>query len=471
MGTNHTLRAAVIAALALPLAAQAQDVSNEELLKRLEEQEQKILVLERKLEITDEAATAAKESTAVVSAGPKGFSLRSADSKNTLRLRGTLHLDGRYVEGEDQSLSIDTFQATRVRPTIEGTFGGIYDFKIMPDFGQGRTVIQDAYVAARFNPASVLTVGKFKSPVGLERLQSANDMKWVQRGFPTSLAPNRDIGLQLGGELGGGRFSYQAAFLNGSNDGGSSETFSDADVSDDKEYALRLFVNPFAESDSFAIRGLGIGIAGTYTDQTGNATQPLLPSFRTPGQSQFFRFRQFGTTAGSAAGTIADGERTRIAPQLYYYVGSLGLIGEFTEVEQEVSRVVDIGVRSATVDTYAWQFAASYFLTGEEASFRGFQPKSRFSLADNTWGAFEVVARAQALKVDENAFTGGSRSFADAATAASEAEAWGVGLNWYLNENVKWLLDYERTSFEGGAADGADRPDEDAVQLRLAVGF
>ncbi len=471
MGNKYTLRAAILAALALPFAAQAQEVSNEELLKRLEEQDQKILVLERKLEITDEAAASAKESTAVVSAGPRGFSLRSADGKNTLRLRGTVHLDGRYVEGEDPSLAIDTFQATRVRPTLEGTFASIYEFRIMPDFGQGRTVIQDAYLAARFNPASVLTVGKFKSPVGLERLQSANDMKWVQRGFPTSLAPNRDIGLQLGGELGGGRFSYQAAFLNGSNDGGSSETFADADVSDDKEYALRLFVNPFAESDSFAIRGLGIGLAGTFTDQTGNATQPLLPAFRTPGQSQFFRFRQFSTTVGAPAGTIADGERTRIAPQLFYYVGSLGLIGEFTEVEQDVSRVVATGVRSATVDTYAWQFAASYFLTGEEASFRGFQPKSRFSLADNTWGAFEVVARAQALKVDENAFTGGSRSFADAAAAASEAESWGVGLNWYLNENVKWLLDYERTSFEGGAAGGADRPDEDAVQLRLAVGF
>jgi phosphate-selective porin OprO/OprP len=471
MRNKHTLRAAIIAALALPLAAQAQEVSNEELLERIEEQEQKILVLERKLEITDEAAASAKESTAVVGAGPKGYSLRSADGKNQLRLRGTLHLDGRYVEGEDPTLSIDTFQATRVRPTLEGTFGGIYDFRIMPDFGQGRTVIQDAYVAARFNPASVLTVGKFKSPVGLERLQSANDMKWVQRGYPTSLAPNRDIGLQLGGDLAGGRLSYQAAFLNGSNDGSSSETFADADVSDDKEYALRLFAHPFAESDSFALRGLGIGIAGTMTDQTGNATQPLLPSFRTPGQSQFFRFRQFSTTVGAPAGTIADGERTRIAPQLYYYVGSLGLIGEFTEVEQEVSRVLATKVRSATVDTYAWQFAASYFLTGEEASFRGFQPKSRFSLADHTWGAFEVVARAQALKVDENAFTGGSRSFADPAAAASEAESWGVGLNWYLNENVKWLLDYERTSFEGGAVGGTDRPDEDAVQLRLAVGF
>ncbi len=81
-----------------------------------------------------------------------------------------------------------------------------------------------------------------------------------------------------------------------------------------------------------------------------------------------------------------------------------------------------------------------------------------------------MVARAQALKVDENAFTGGAQSFADPAAAASEVESWGIGLNWYLNENVKWLLDYERTSFEGGALTG-DREDEDAVQLRLAVGF
>ena len=28
----------------------------------------------------------------------------------------------------------DTFILRRVRPTIEGTFGGIYDFKFMPDF-------------------------------------------------------------------------------------------------------------------------------------------------------------------------------------------------------------------------------------------------------------------------------------------------------------------------------------------------
>jgi phosphate-selective porin OprO/OprP len=468
MGMNHTLCASVLAALALPLGAQAQEVSNEELQKRLEEQEQKIMVLERKLEINDEAAAAAKESTAVVAAGPKGFSLKSADGKNQLRLRGTLHLDYRNISGTDPGGAVDTFVATRVRPTIEGTFANIYDFKFMPDFGQGRTVIQDAYVNARFKPGAQLQLGKFKAPIGLERLQSANDMRWVQRGFPTSLVTNRDIGLQLAGDFAGGRFSYQAAYLNGSNDGGSSETFADADVNDDKEYVLRLFTQPFAESDSFAIRGLGFGIAGSWNDQVGSATQPLLPSFRTPGQSTFFRYRAAGTTT---AATIADGERIRLAPQFYYYVGQLGVLGEYTEVEQDVSRVVPSGLREATVDTSAWQLAVSYFLTGEEASFKGFQPKTKFSPSEGTWGAFEIKARVQQLTVDDNAFGGGVESFADPAVSARQADSYGIGLNWYLNENVKWLLDVEHTTFEGGAAGGADRKDEDAYQLRLAIGF
>ena len=466
MRNTTLISAAVLATLALPLAATAEEVSNEELLKRIEEQDQKILVLERKLEIQDEAAASAKESTSVVSAGPKGFSLKSADGKNQLRLRGTLHLDYRNISGTDPGGTFDTFVATRVRPIFEGTFANIFDFKFMPDFGQGRTVIQDAYVNARFTQGSQLEVGKFKAPIGLERLQSANDMRWVQRGFPTSLVTNRDLGLMLQGDLAGGRFSYQAAYLNGANDGGSSETLADIDINDDKEYALRLFVQPFAESDNFAIRGLGFGVAGSWNDQVGNILQPLLPSFRTPGQSTFFKYRSFGTTAG----TIADGERTRLAPQFYYYVGALGVLGEYTEDSQDVSRVVATGTREATVDTNAWQLAVSYFLTGEEAAFKGFQPKTRFSPSEGTWGAFEIKARVQQLNVDDNAFSGGSDSFADPLVSASQADSYGIGLNWYLNENVKWLLDLEHTTFEGGAPTG-DRKDEDSYQLRLAIAF
>jgi phosphate-selective porin OprO/OprP len=55
--------------------------------------------------------------------------------------------------------------------------------------------------------------------------------------------------------------------------------------------------------------------------------------------------------------------------------------------------------------------------------------------------------------------------------SARKASAFGVGLNWYLNENLKWVLNYEKTSFDGGGAGGADRPDEEAILTRVAVGF
>lgn len=456
--------AALAAASLLPLSAARAQPTVEELLRRLDEQEQKILILERKLEIKEEADKAAAGSNAVVKASDRGFSIQSADGQNQVRLRGVLHFDGRFMADDDTDVT-DQWQATRVRPILEGTVGGIYDFRFTPDFGQGRTVIQDAYVTGRFTPEFQLTAGKFKSPVGLERLQSANDIRFVARAFPTSLAPNRDLGLQVAGNLAGNRLSYAVAWLNGSNDGASSETFGDVDLNDDKEWAGRLFAHPFAESDNFALRGLGLGIAGTYTDQAGTAAQPLLPNFRTPAQATFFRYRT-GTTP-----TLADGERTRLAPQLYYYFGGFGLIGEYTEVSQDVSRSTGAGARSGSLDTTAWQLAASWFLTGEEASYRGFKPGSVFSLGKDTWGAFELAARYHQLTVDDDAFAGGLNSFADPAVSARKATGYTLGLNWYLNQNVKWVLNYEHTSFDGGAPGGRDRPDEQAVLTRVALGF
>ena len=161
-----------------------------------------------------------------------------------------------------------------------------------------------------------------------------------------------------------------------------------------------MFALPFGDSDNFALRGLGLGIAGTYTSQTGTTAQPLLPSFRTPAQSTFFRYRTGATP------TIADGERTRLAPQFYYYVGRFGLLGEYTTVSQDVSRDHDAGRRADTLDTTAWQLQASWFLTGEEESFRGFKPNNVFSLANDTWGAFELVARYHELDIDDDCLRG-----------------------------------------------------------------
>jgi phosphate-selective porin OprO/OprP len=73
--------------------------------------------------------------------------------------------------------------------------------------------------------------------------------------------------------------------------------------------------------------------------------------------------------------------------------------------------------------------------------------------------------------MDEAAFAGGAASFADPSVSARQARAVGGGLNWWLNQNLRWMLDYERTRFEGGAANGANRPDEKALLTRFFLAF
>jgi phosphate-selective porin OprO/OprP len=128
-------------------------------------------------------------------------------------------------------------------------------------------------------------------------------------------------------------------------------------------------------------------------------------------------------------------------------------------------------LRSETLDHTAWHVQLAWFATGEDEQFRGFTPGSVFSLDNKTWGAWELVARYHELDIDDATFVGGANSFANPDSAASKATAWGVGVNWYLNQNYKWSLNYDVTSFEGGAAAGADRPDEEAIFTRFALQF
>ena len=336
-------------------------------------------------------------------------------------------------------------------------------------------MIQDAYVTARFKPWATITVGKFKVPIGLERIQSANDIRFIERAFPTSLVPNRDIGIQLGGEMKGGLFTYNISYTNGVTDGSSSESNASPDVENDAkgDISARIFFQPFLNSDAFALRGLGFGIAGTYVDSTGSASTTLLPSYRTPGQATFFSYRPSAAASGTTpavSGTFADGERLRWSPQFHYYYSSFGLLGEYTNVSQDVSRTVGGVTSSSTLDHKAWQLQVSWILTGEEQTFRSPNPSNPFRVGKPGRGAWELVARAHELSIDDDAFTGGAASFANPATAARKAKAVGVGLNWYLNQNVKWQLDYELTRFDGGAATG-DRRDEQACFTRVGLSF
>jgi phosphate-selective porin OprO/OprP len=93
------------------------------------------------------------------------------------------------------------------------------------------------------------------------------------------------------------------------------------------------------------------------------------------------------------------------------------------------------------------------------------RPRSNFNFGGGQIGALQIAARYHALEIDEAAITLG---FA-APGASRKAEAWTVGLNWFLTPNLKYVFNYERTVFDGDA-DGA-RKAEDALVFRSQINF
>src|SRR5262249_31723155 len=149
---------------------------------------------------------------------------------------------------------VDTFLIRRARPIFVGTVTRHFDFNFTPDFGGGNAVIQDAYLNAKGSPKLQLRAGKFKPPIGIEHLQNDPHLAFAERAFPSALEPNRDVGVQVHGELGKGAVAYAFGVFDGTPDGASV----DADVNDSKDLVGRVFLSPF-KSGSTALKGLGFG--------------------------------------------------------------------------------------------------------------------------------------------------------------------------------------------------------------------
>lgn len=476
--TNRRLTR-LLCSLALPAVAQQHKPTVEELQQRLEALErrlggtaaadagdgggevgladldQRLRVLERRLELQQEEQVAKAKDAPVIAVNDKGASFKSAGGDYEIRLRGLVQGDGRFFLDDHAPAQNDTFLLRTARPTIEGSLGKLVGFRLTPEFAGDNASIVDAYVDLRFSPAYTLRVGKFTSPVGLERLQSSSALSAVERSLPSELAPNRDIGVQLQGEVADGRFSYALGVFNGTVDGRDAVT---SNPDNEFEYAGRVFFEPF-RNDANALSGLGFGLGASIGDKRG-AGNNFLPRYRTPGQVQFFAYR---------SAVNADGEHFRLSPQAYYYRGRFGLLGEYIQSRQEV--VVASGAnagRQDTLENTAWQATAQWVLTGEDAGYRGVVKPSRpFRPGEEGWGAFELIARYGALDIDDDAFP----LFADAAASARQARNWTLGLNWYLTSNLKLVFNYLDTTFKGGATNAADREDEKAIFSRLQVAF
>lgn len=457
--------------LSSPLAARANDGSElEELRALVQELDQKVRVLARQNELSAEDAAARKKETPIVKASESGFGLESADGKFKFKLGAVLQGDARTFFDKGSTTTTDDLLLRRAEADFQATVYDKYDFRLLTEFAPNTAGILDAYVNARFTPGFKVQFGKFKAPASLERLQSAAALKFIDRTYVAdALLPNRDIGLQLHGDLFDSKVSYAVGVFDGQVDGAADSTSNNKDNNTDKDFAGRLFFQPFKGSDS-ALAGLGFGISGSWADLRGTTTDTNLTSgYKTPGRLTFFKY------AGSNSNSVyADGERIRWSPQGYYTNGPFYLLAEYARVSQDVTRVSG-GIQHANLNHDAWQVAASWFLTGEDNSFGVVRPKRPFDLDTGGIGAWEVAARYSELNVDKDTFNGGANSFADPQVSAKSAKSVALGINWHLNSFVKFATTYERTKFDGGKKGAGttvlDRDDENLLSARFQLAF
>ncbi len=458
--------AAMAGAQILAVNATADDTSDtiNDLKKQIQALTQKVDDLEARqkaaAEQQQQMATAEKQRDAkltnapFITAGANGFSLQSADTNFVLNLHGYGQIDSHYYASAAPAK--DEFTVRRMRAIASGTVYHDYDYYLQTEFGSGFTssptndsFLQDAYLNVHYFPEFQVQAGKMKPPLSLEWVPLDQYLWFLERGFPSELVPNRDVGAMVHGDLFNGALSYYAGAFNGVPDGGSG----DAAVSDnDKDVVSRIFALPFKNTQIVPLQKLGVGLASSYGLQPGQAT----PTFATMGRQTFFSY----------SNTVSEaGQHLRLDPQAYYFWGPFGAYGEYVVSDEKFK----VGKSSANFNNTGWDIVGSYFLTGEDNNWAVLPDvRQPLRLNGSGWGAFQLAARFGQISLDPAAFP-----LYAVKGSAQGATSWSVSLNWYLNRNVKCIFEYSNTTFDGGnkTPGTVTGQTEQALLGRLQFGF
>lgn len=392
--------------------------------------------------------------------GRKGLILATGDGSYRIQFQGLGQFDGRFPLSDDIDSGADsTFLLRRLRAGVTGKLGGLLDFQMQMELA-GTARALDMWGDVPLGESFRFRFGLFKSPLGLEFKVPARDLWFVERSLAYNLIPTRDLGVQLHGSFLGGALAGDIALMNGVNDGRDGRTNLDTNEGFDVEGML--VVRPFHNLKEHPLQDLGFGVAASWGTEDGpvDSAGGGNVRYQTAGRDTLFTFESSGTTF--------DGDRIRYNPGIYYFHGPLGLLAEYVHSSQDLVR--DGALR--TVESQAWMAEALWVLTGEDARFGDVVPAHPVRLGGGRgWGMWSLAARYSALDVGDAAFEGDSDSRLAAEGSAGEANAWAINLSWQPVPDIRWMLTFEQTFFDGDAGWRGDRQTENVLQTRFQFGF
>ena len=350
--------------------------------------------------------------------------LETADGKNKIRIGGRIHWDNAFSSDDDYTSDGDTFR--RARLYASGQIQERYDFKMQYDFAKGDAAFKDVNFGINGLPVfGNLRVGQFKEPFSLEEQASSNDIPVIERANLNSLAPSRSAGLMIYNNYADQRITGAVGIFRGNDDKwGNYE-------GDGYAATARLTGLPMKSEDGSQL--VHLGVSYSHRDD----------------ESATYKFSSDHSMAPSTKYKISDVDDTSlIGLEAALKLGSFSLQSEWAEADVD-------SAAGGTLDGYYVQ--ASYVLTGESRSynystgaFKGVSPSSKF-LDNGGLGAWEATLRWSNLNYTE-------------LTDGDEVDSFTVGLNWYLNKNVRALFSYTNADLENGE-------DGDVFATRFQIAF
>lgn len=354
-----------------------------------------------------------------------GLRLESADGAFKLKIGGRLHNDWGVVEPDDDLQNFfddegsNSGQGTgakfrRARLAMSGTIWERTGYKVEFEFAGGGVQLTDTYLELLKLPvAGTLRVGHFKEPWSIDEQTSANNTVFVERALTRTFSPVRNTGFMLKNTALEERVQWGiGAFRGDSNNAG--DGFSNEGI---YNITGRVTGTPWYEDDGQRLLHLGISASHRFTD------------------GEDFSFEQRPEVRLSNPNYVDTGDLRAdgvalLGPELAVVVGPFTFQSEYAHAWVH-------GLEGGSdPDFWAVHAQAAWLLTGEtrpyrpdEGAFDRVVPEHNFDLHGG-YGAWEVALRYSRVDLDDAGIEGGTLNDGT------------VGLNWYLNPNVRTSFNY-----------------------------
>jgi len=395
----------------------------------------------------------------VVQNAANRFELESADGEYSIGFTGDIQLDsGAYASfhpasnlAGPQGLS-NGINARRARLGVTGTAFGSWGYALVFDAGnssdQTAKGIETAQIIYSGLPGAAFEIGYSNTFFTLDQATSSNDTLFLERASPSNIATSLNAGdsrTNAGVRFFGDSY-WVGAYVTGP-------------ASGDSHTLTAERLGAFQRVAIQALKGKD------YSLHLGLGLDELLQA---PNAGK-------GTPATVA---LSDQPELRIDPTTLLNTGALGTAANpvtrasvidletaanyknlFWQGEYYRYQIARSGLRAAKFDGVYGEVA--WALTGEAhrynsqaGSYFRIAPTRPFSLKNHEWGAWELAARVSYVDLNSNFQNGETLAGNPAAVDGGLQRAYTLGLNWYPNNVVRLLLDYNRISYEkaNGAA-------------------